>query len=129
MKRRVMVFGTFDVLHPGHIDFFQQAKRYGQELIVVVARDATTRKVKGRLPMNSERDRRAMVAAVTIVHRAVLGDQKDQMKVVRQFTPDVVCLGYDQRKFVDTLRKTFPKLKTVRLKAYRSRYYKSSKLK
>ena len=121
-----MVFGTFDVLHPGHLNFFQQAKGYGQELIVVVARDVTVRQVKGRRPMNSEDDRLGLVKSLVLVDRAVLGDTKDQMKAVRQFKPAVVCLGYDQRAFVPELKLTFPQLRVVRLKPYRAKYYKSS---
>ena len=54
--KAVMVFGTFDILHPGHINFFKQAKKYGN-LIAVIARDRTVKQVKGRLPKYSEKQR------------------------------------------------------------------------
>ncbi len=42
----VMCFGTFDILHPGHLYFLRECEKYGDELIVVIARDATVEKVK-----------------------------------------------------------------------------------
>ena len=126
---KVVCFGTFDILHPGHLSFFVQAKKFGKELVVVIARDKTVRKIKNKLPDNSEKDRQALVKGLEVVDRVVLGDLKDQMKVIKKEKPDMVCLGYDQKAFVDILRKTFPKLKIVRLKSYKPKYYKSSKLK
>ena len=55
--KKVMVFGTFDIFHPGHEHMLKEAKEYGDELIVVVARDANVKKVKGRLPMHDENQR------------------------------------------------------------------------
>ncbi|MAF13315.1 MAG: FAD synthase [Parcubacteria group bacterium] len=127
--KQVMVFGTFDFIHPGHLNFFKQAKKYGDKLTVVVARDTTAKKIKKKLPMNSEKDRQQLVAELKIVNQAVLGDKVDQMKVVRRLKPNVVCLGYDQKAFVNLLESDFPQIKLVRLKAYKSRFYKSSQLK
>lgn len=127
--KRVMVFGTFDALHAGHLYLFRQAKRFGTYLIVVVARDSTAQRVKGRQPMNTERDRLRVVQELRIVNQAVLGDSRDYLKVVRRFKPAVICLGYDQRSFVDQLIVAFPTLRIIRLKAYHSHHYKSSKIK
>ena len=60
---KVMVFGTFDPLHPGHVDFFRQAKQHGDELVVVVALDSTVEKTKGRKPSLGENARLAAVQA------------------------------------------------------------------
>lgn len=125
----VMVFGTFDILHPGHLNFFKQAKKYGQKLIVVIARDNTVKKIKHRLPVNSQKDRQKLVSELKIVDQAVLGDSVNPMKVIKKFKPVAVCLGYDQKAFVKELKSTFPDLKIVRLKSYKSKFYKSSKLK
>ncbi|MBU0625913.1 adenylyltransferase/cytidyltransferase family protein [Patescibacteria group bacterium] len=45
-KKKVMLFGTFDILHPGHEYVFSQAKNYGDCVMVVLARDVTVKKVK-----------------------------------------------------------------------------------
>ena len=121
-----MVFGTFDGVHPGHLDFFRQALEHGDTLVVVVARDATVQQVKGRPPRRSERVRQAAVAVLPMVRKAVLGDPQDRMKVIAEYQPAVVCLGYDQQAFVDQLYQTFPHLKIIRLKSYQPERYKSS---
>ena len=48
--KKVMIFGTFDKFHPGHINFLKQSEQYGDYLIVVVARDITVKKLKGKMP-------------------------------------------------------------------------------
>ena len=58
---KVMVFGTFDGLHPGHLNFFKQAIRLGDYLVVVGARDKPVNKVKKRKPRFSERQRLAAI--------------------------------------------------------------------
>jgi len=50
MKKKVLVFGTFDGLHEGHKNFFKQAREFGDFLVVVVGRDSTIVKTKGRPP-------------------------------------------------------------------------------
>ncbi|MBN1778813.1 MAG: adenylyltransferase/cytidyltransferase family protein [Candidatus Buchananbacteria bacterium] len=128
MNKLVMVFGTFSVIHPGHLNLFKQAKKYGGRLAVVVARDKVSQKIKGRKPINTENDRLELVRSLKIVDQAVLGDRIDPMKNIKKFKPDVVCLGYDQVAFVDILKKTFPDQKIIRLKPYKEKHYKSSKL-
>ena len=56
-NKTVMVFGTFDLLHKGHLNFFKQASEFGNNLIVVVARGETVNKVKGKFPDNDENKR------------------------------------------------------------------------
>jgi len=48
-KKKVMVFGTFDIFHPGHRSFLNQAKKYGNYLIVVVARDKQSKFSKNKI--------------------------------------------------------------------------------
>ena len=122
-SRKVMVFGTFDKLHKGHLNFFEQAKKYGK-LVVVVARDKTVLEVKGRKPRNNEKKRLKKVRKY--VDKAVLGMIKDKYKVIKKEKPDIICLGYDQKSFIKGLKKF--KVKVVRLKSYKANKYKSSKL-
>ena len=55
--KKVLIFGTFDGLHLGHLNFFEQAKEYGDYLIVVVARDKTVKRIKNRFPSKNEVER------------------------------------------------------------------------
>ncbi|MDO8592863.1 MAG: adenylyltransferase/cytidyltransferase family protein [bacterium] len=131
---KVMVFGTFDILHPGHLNFFKQAKKYGDYLIVVVARDRTVLGVKGKLPRHSERQRLKAVKQTGLVDMSVLGRTGDKYGIIKQHKPNIVTLGYDQRFFTDELKANLIKFglnktKIVKLKAYKPKKYKSSILK
>ncbi len=129
---KVMVFGTYDFVHPGHLHFFAQAKAHGDELIVVIARDKTAEKTKGATPVFSEHERLVMVQSVRIVDKAVLGYPDDVYRIVKEEQPDIICLGYDQSHFVDKLESKLEEfgLKTtiLHLEPYLPERYKSSKI-
>lgn len=131
--KKVLVFGTFDILHPGHLNFLKQAKEYGDYLVVVVGRDETVKKVKDRYPRHSEKERLQNIKKVNLVNEAKLGYLDDPYKIIRKFKPDVICLGYDQTFFVKDLKKKLKEFdmntKVVRLKPYQPERYKSSLLK
>jgi FAD synthetase len=132
-KKVVMVFGTFDILHHGHINFFTQAKKYGNYLIVIVARDKNVRKSKGKNSKYDESTRLVRVRKLKIVNKAKLGDLYDKFKVISEEKPDVICLGYDQKISISDLQKKLGNLevkaKVCRLKPYKPEIYKTSKLK
>jgi FAD synthetase len=92
---RVMATGVFDLLHPGHVFFLTEAKKLGDELVVVVARDQTARRLK-REPYVPESLRREMVEALKPVDRAVLGSTTDIYSTVTEYRPDIIALGFDQ---------------------------------
>lgn len=99
-KKVVLASGVFDLLHLGHVRFLEEAKKAGgknSELFVVIARDKTVEKKKGRKPVMSENQRRALVESLKVVDEAVLGFEKfDLGNVIERIRPDVVALGYDQ---------------------------------
>lgn len=127
---KVIVFGTFDILHAGHENFFQQARNFGNCVIAVIARDETVQKVKGIEPHNSETIRMKNLKKANFADKVILGDLKDKYKVIKKFQPDVIALGYDQFAFTYRLEKFLidEKMKTrvERLKPYRPEIYKSS---
>jgi FAD synthetase len=128
------VFGTFDVFHPGHEYFLNQAKKHGDELIVVVARDSTVKQLKGKLPVNDENNRLKLIQALTYVNKAMLGYEiADKHKIIEEIKPDLICLGYDQLAFVDDLEKELKKRGLItsitRIDAYKPNIYKSSRYK
>ena len=92
---RVMATGVFDLLHPGHLYFLEEAKRLGDELVVVVARDQTARRLKHE-PYVPELIRRQMVEALKPVDRAILGSTTDIYQTVVDIKPDLIALGHDQ---------------------------------
>jgi len=131
---RVMVFGTFDWLHPGHLSYLSQAGKFGEELIVIIARDQNVLQIKGRQPQQDEKKRRGAISLALkelgLSGRAVLGARKDRWQVVRKYQPGIIGLGYDQAVDLKTLRSViategfFCKIK--RLKPYYPEKYKSS---
>jgi FAD synthetase len=96
----VLASGVFDLLHLGHVKFLEEAKKAGgknAELIVIIARDSTVQKTKGRKPVMPENQRRALVESLKVVDEAVLGfEDFDLGEVIDRIKPDVIALGYDQ---------------------------------
>ena len=130
--KKVMCAGTFDTIHPGHLYYFSEAKKYGDKLIVVVARDDTSESFKGKKPVNDERTRLEAVRTLEIVDQAMLGHHGDIFKVVEEIKPDVICLGYDQKvqkqQLEDELKKRGLKAEVIRIGSYMPNVYKSSKM-
>lgn len=123
-----MVFGTFDGLHAGHLNFFQQAKTQGDYLIIIVARNSNVKKIKGHLPKLDEKKRLVNVKAAGIGDKVILGEIKNPYAVIKKFKPEIICLGYDQNSFCQNLKSSFSKVKVTRLKSYKPTIYKSSKM-
>lgn len=90
-----MATGVFDLLHPGHLYFLTEAKKLGDELVVVVARDSTARKFKHE-PITPESSRVQLVGALKPVDRALLGHEGDIYAILDEIRPEVVALGFDQ---------------------------------
>ena len=132
---RIMVFGTFDMIHAGHEDLFRQARALGTEpyLIVSVARDSVVERIKGKKPRNSEVVRLEQVSKHPGVDDAVLGDEEGHMAHIVSCNPDIIALGYDQEgEYVDhleeELRAAHLETEVVRLKGYQTEVFKTSKL-
>lgn len=150
VQKPVMIFGTFDVFHPGHRFFIEEARKriwnlefgilkestsskfkilnskFFPKLIIVVARDSTVKRLKGVL-RNPELVRKKVLDQAFPDATVVLGDEQDPMKVVRKYQPSLVCLGYDQIGFSEQLMRKFPEIKIERIAAYQPEKYKSSK--
>lgn len=127
---RVLLFGTFDILHDGHLDLFRQARRYGEELHVILARDSTIEQVKGRPTFYGEAERfKTLSKHVDTVY---LGSLEDKYQAIRDIAPDTIVLGYDQKVFVDKLQEKLTgwRLPTriVRGEPFHPEHFKSSLL-
>jgi cytidyltransferase-like protein len=117
----VMAGGTFDIVHPGHLETLEQARALGDALVVSVARDATFRRNKGRDPLHNESMRRRLVSALKSVDAAILGSEHEILKTAVKVSPDIIALGYDQRHDGIEIRKQLArrgvKVRIVRLKS------------
>jgi FAD synthetase len=128
-----MVFGTFDVLHPGHVHFFKQALKLAENpfLIVSIARDVSVAKVKGKPPLYSELQRQKSVVDTGLADRVVLGAVGDHIAHILEEEPDIIALGYDQSGYyVETTKEYFAKhnsrVRFVTLQPHRPEEFKSS---
>lgn len=130
--KKVMCFGTFDVLHAGHKFYLTEARKLGDYLVVVVARDDTVKEVKKRQPLHSENERVRNLQQLGITDKVVLGYSGDKLKIVGEEKPDVICLGYDQTFFTDKIKEKLQErgvsVEIVRMPAYKPEMYKSSLL-
>lgn len=133
--KRIMVFGTFDILHEGHLNFFKQARDLDPDpqLIVSIARDSSTQRVKGERPKNNELFRMKEVEASALVDEVVLGDKEGFIQHIIDAHPDIIALGYDQaseyvRDLAAELSKAGMETRIIRLKAFKPHIYKTSKL-
>lgn len=132
---RVMVFGTFDMIHKGHEDLFRQARSLGDNvfLIVSVARDQAAARHRGTFPRNAEDVRRGVVHAHPLVDDAILGDLEGYLAHIQGASPDIIALGYDQHgEYVENLEHDLAdaglRVRIVRLQPFEPETYKTSKL-
>ena len=92
----VLAGGVFDIIHPGHINTLNAAKKLGDILVVVVATDKTAIKMKKREPLHSAQLRQELVSSLTMVDLCIIGDKEDIFKTVDLVKPQIIALGYDQ---------------------------------
>ncbi len=109
---KVMASGTFDLLHPGHGIYLQEAKNlggYNSKLYVVVARDSTVQKRK-RVPIIGENQRLELIKMLKPVDEAYLGnDDGNIFKIVEDINPDIIAIGPDQNHNLEKLQSEIDK--------------------
>ncbi|MFX1509652.1 MAG: adenylyltransferase/cytidyltransferase family protein [Promethearchaeota archaeon] len=118
-KKRILIAGTFDILHPGHVFLINEAAKLG-EVIVVIARDENVLHTKGHPVIVPEKQRLFMVEALKGVTKAVLGNPGyDYVSIVEELHPDILMLGPNQNisleKIQNRLSEKGMKTKVVRL--------------
>ncbi len=135
---RVLVFGTFDLLHPGHLDFLKQASALGEELYVLGACDQAVDWAKGHKPEQDEKTRLAAISALNFATKAWVGEPvimiEDYLRPIQEIQPDIIALGYDQavqhESWLNQAVQKLPKIPQItRLKPYKPESYKTSLIK
>jgi len=93
----VMVNGTFDILHPGHMSMLNTARSYGDYLVVAIDTDRRVRELKGETrPVNNQNDRRIMLSNLKAVDIVELFDSKEELvELMKRYKPDVYVKGSD----------------------------------
>ena len=156
MKRRVLVFGTFDGLHEGHRAFLRQARTCAEDipstpqsfaagragsgnnslmkstwLVAIVARDEVVEKLKGRRPSRELRIRKHELRKTGLVDEVVEGDiEIGRWEVIGKIKPDIIALGYDQVALKKTLLRYIQKknlgIEVRTMEAYKPEEFHSS---
>jgi FAD synthetase len=132
---KVMVFGTFDGVHQGHLNFFKQARELSKEpfLVVSIARDKNVKKIKNFLPKLRERARLKLIKKIKLVDKAVLSGIKNHLPHILKERPQIIALGYDQKHYIKNLKQDLAqkglKVRVVRLKPYKEKVFKNHLLK
>ena len=132
-KKTAILFGTFDIVHPGHLNLFAQARELDVYLITVIARDKTVYQVKGKYPQNQELIRLKNVKKHKVSDSVVLGSLRDKYAAIKKYRPEIIFLGYDQTAFTENLEKklrelNLAKTEIIRLKSHQPEIYKTSKM-
>lgn len=131
--KRVLVFGTFDGLHPGHDYFLKEAKKLGDRLYVCLARNSIVAELKGREPKRDEQGRREALAESDSVDEVIYGDRElGTYQIIADVQPDIIALGYDQLALKTDLERFFKQEKLsiplVVIPSFEPTRYKSSLL-
>lgn len=128
----VLTFGTFDIFHLGHEYYLREAKKYGEKLVTIIARDQTVKNLKWSYPRNDENMRKKRVEESLIPDTVLLGELENYYNCIIEQHADIICLGYDQRHLADGLEKFLNEnnlsTQIIRLEPFQEDIYKSSKL-
>ena len=109
--KTVMATGTFDIIHPGHGFYLEEAKKLGgkdAKLVVIIARDSTVR-AKKKIPVVGEKQRLEVVKMLKPVDEAYLGYQRDMFRIVKGINPDIIAIGPDQNFDIFKLKEDLKK--------------------
>lgn len=125
--KKVLVAGTFDILHPGHIFLINEAAKLG-DVYVVVATDKNREKFAGVPPIVPEQQRLEVVQNIKNVKEAKIGRRDNNtIETVAEINPDLILLGPDQKFDVETLKnglemKGLNHIEVKRLDTYYDKY-------
>jgi len=97
-QRIVFTNGCFDLLHKGHVRYLKQAKKLGDVLVVGLNSDKSVSAIKPGRPVNSERDRAEVLAALSTVDYVVIFSEKTPYRLIKAVAPDVLVKGGDWKK-------------------------------
>jgi FAD synthetase len=117
--KKILVAGTFDIFHLGHLYFFKEAKKRGDELIVIVGSDSITKK-NGKELIHNQKERAEIIKHLKIVDKVVLGKENNIIENIKKIKPDIICIGYDQKLPLEI--ETFCKEKEIKILRIKKKY-------
>ncbi|MCL4403579.1 MAG: adenylyltransferase/cytidyltransferase family protein [Candidatus Marsarchaeota archaeon] len=123
--RKVFCWGTFDILHKGHLEFLRDAKRHGDYLAVIIITDAACYENKGRFPKHTQAERAKALEGTPIVDEVILasGDLESDIKRYASMHPNAFVFGYDQQTQIEERIKACFKKSGLRTRFYTSKEF------
>lgn len=98
-KKIVAFNGSFDILHSGHIESFEKAKKQGDILIILLNSDGSIKRYKGtNHPINSQNERAKILSAIQYIDFIVIFDEITPNAILSRIKPDVYCQGSEWGK-------------------------------
>lgn len=131
-NKTVAIFGVFDGIHEGHLFFIKEAKKQGNHLVAIVARDNVVKELKGKSPRYTEAERVNELLKVEDIDLVLLGDPKiETYHVLKEINPNIIYLGYDQKALLDNLNKVvkngdLPEVEIICAEPYKPEIFHSS---
>lgn len=133
IKNTVLTFWTFDTIHKWHIHFLNQAKKYWDKLITILATDKNVKKIKWKKTLYNLEQRVSDLNNFNISDKIIWWDETNHLKWLDIYSPKVICLWYDQIWFSKGLNEYIKsnnlKIEVIRLKPFMEKKYKSSIIK
>ncbi len=128
VSKLVMIFGTFDLLHPGHLFVLEEAAKRGR-VTVIVARSGNVQRIKGKIPAQPEEERAAVIRKKFPSMNVLLGNDIDFLRPLRELRPDMILLGYDQCLPPGVTEDDLKPARVERLSAFMPERFKTSLIK
>jgi glycerol-3-phosphate cytidylyltransferase-like family protein len=132
IKFNILTFWSFDVVHKWHHYYLNEAKKYWDKLITIIATDRNIEKTKHFTPKNNQENRLIDVQKLNISDEIIIGEEENKLKWLKTYKPEVICLWYDQwweEIITKYIKKNNLNIKIIRIKSYQPKIYKSSILK
>ena len=132
INKTVVIFGVFDGIHEGHLSFINDAKKQGDHLVAIVARDDMIKELKGKLPKYNEVERINELLKIEEIDLVLLGDAKiSTYNILKEVKPDIIFLGYDQKSLYENLKQTIkngnlPEMEIIYGEPYKPEIFHSS---
>jgi FAD synthetase len=105
MNKKVLIAGTFDLIHPGHLFLINEAAKLG-DVHVIVSTDKNRELYSGEAPIVPEKQRLEVIKGIKNVKVARLGrSDNDTLETVKEINPEIILLGPDQKYDIATLEK------------------------